>query len=220
MTPALLLNFLLDVTGIPGTGHQTDSDSDILFCFSPRTLSSKSNPSQVEEGDTQIQPSPHFCLLDCIDSAGSPGNADQDWSVRVVDPAPGISKWRSIKGTALLRGMLDLGDDWMGGIWLLSSRHPSTPVAHALPGGGHTASHVKLRTPLVVESDAQLRNSCSASACGISSRLSPFPVPLPRMHTGVLTNSRYPKQGQMYQITVWTCKSCHCGQRSGVGGSR
>lgn len=140
MTPALLFNFLLEVTG-QTTGHTNeDADPDILFCFSPLAVwpakpAGGQSPG-VHRPDAMLPSSPHLCLLDQIERGRPAADAreGEGWRARVIDPAPGVGKWRKVSGEALLKGMQALGDDYMGGLWLLTSSQSKTP-SHAQRSG-------------------------------------------------------------------------------------
>eukprot|EP00288_Rhodomonas_lens_P002670 CAMPEP_0177722104 /NCGR_PEP_ID=MMETSP0484_2-20121128/17510_1 /TAXON_ID=354590 /ORGANISM="Rhodomonas lens, Strain RHODO" /LENGTH=249 /DNA_ID=CAMNT_0019234469 /DNA_START=35 /DNA_END=780 /DNA_ORIENTATION=+ len=122
-----LLSFLDELTAGPA-----EDAKDILFCFSQRMLSPAS--LLLPGGDRGVQA--HVCLLDRVE----PPVPGVGWRVRLVDPAVGVPKWRICDGRQLLLSMQAIGDDLMGGIWLIHKRvrrrehgSGSTPIAAAPP---------------------------------------------------------------------------------------
>ena len=100
-----------------------DDDRDVLFHFDSSVLDAASSvPASVRgrtavPGDGQHQQK-HMCVLD-----RAPPRTCAPTAYRLVDPAVHAPKWREVDGAQLLRAMQALGDEQLGGLWLLHGRN-------------------------------------------------------------------------------------------------
>jgi len=93
---------------------------DILFYFDLPTFTG----TQGVKGETNF--GCHAVLME-----GLTDNYHGVWGVRIVDPAVTAPKQYTVEGSKLLTGMQKLGDDLMGGIWLISSGEHSAAEDHS-----------------------------------------------------------------------------------------
>ena len=112
-----------------------DEDRDVLLHFDRSVLDRSvlqpvplrhahrnRQASQVEgDGHKQRQ---HMCVFDKLMTCAESGGGD-GYSVSMIDPAVDAPKWRDVEGARLLLAMQALGEEMLGGIWLLYARQPA-----------------------------------------------------------------------------------------------
>jgi hypothetical protein len=104
-----------------------EDDRDVLLHFDRTVLEStgsvRARPwgRTAATGDAAAAPGQHqqkhMCVLDSV----SP--ASRSAELRLVDPAAHSQKWRLVDSALLLRAMQALGEEQLGGIWLLHGRN-------------------------------------------------------------------------------------------------
>ena len=105
----------------------SDDNRDVLFHFDRSVLDSAS-PAQAgrnrpvanepASGRTQRQ---HMCVLDKLIIPESESESDS-YRMRILDPAVDAPKWRVVEAARLLLAMQVLGEESLGGVWLLYCR--------------------------------------------------------------------------------------------------
>jgi len=99
-----------------------DDDRDVLFHFDRSVLDAASSvPTSIRgrtaaPGGGQHQQK-HMCVLD----RAAPRTCAPT-TYRLMDPAVHAPKWREVDGAQLLRAMQALGEEQLGGLWLLHGR--------------------------------------------------------------------------------------------------
>ena len=101
---------------------QAECDRSVLQPVPLRHAHRNRQASQVEgDGHKQRQ---HMCVFDKLMNCAESGGGD-GYSVSMIDPAVDAPKWRDVEGERLLLAMQALGEEMLGGIWLLYARQPA-----------------------------------------------------------------------------------------------
>ena len=90
----------------------SSEDYDIMFNLERAALNG------TRSFTSAARPREHTLVHDTI--IGQPGDG-ASMRIRVIDPAADAPKWREFKAGALLLAMQTLGDEELGGVWLLYS---------------------------------------------------------------------------------------------------
>jgi hypothetical protein len=133
-----------------------DDDRDVLFHFDRSVLDAASSVPTSIRGRTAApdggqHQQKHMCVLDRV----APRTCAPT-TYRLMDPAVHAPKWREVDGAQLLRAMQALGEEQLGGLWLLHGHNndessddqdaysspphlapPRPPPRSPLPSPGH-----------------------------------------------------------------------------------
>ena len=112
----------LDRSVLDCSALQAEGERGVLQPVPLRHAHRNRQASQVEgDGHKQRQ---HMCVFDKLMTCAESGGGD-GYSVSMIDPAVDAPKWRDVEGARLLLAMQALGEEMLGGIWLLYARQPA-----------------------------------------------------------------------------------------------